>query len=42
MDAKRVGKKVREDLRFLFDNRSVLGVLLYGSVVEGESTERSA
>jgi len=41
MDAKRVGEKVREDLRFLFDNRSVLGVLLYGSVVAGESTERS-
>jgi len=41
MDAKRVGEKVREDLRFLFENRSVLGVLLYGSVVAGESTERS-
>ncbi|MCK4475153.1 MAG: nucleotidyltransferase domain-containing protein [Methanophagales archaeon] len=41
MDAKIAGKKVSEDLRFLFDNRSVLGVLLYGSVVEGESTERS-
>ncbi len=36
-----MGEKVREDLRFLFDNRSVLGVLLYGSVVAGESTERS-
>jgi len=41
MDAKKVGEKVREDLRFLFENRSVLGVLLYGSVVAGESTERS-
>ena len=41
MDAKIAGKKVSEDLWFLFDNKSVLGVLLYGSVVEGETTERS-
>ena len=41
MDAEDVRGKVREDLRFLFDNKSVLGVLLYGSVVTGESNERS-
>ncbi|MEA2075146.1 MAG: nucleotidyltransferase domain-containing protein [Euryarchaeota archaeon] len=41
MDAGDVRRKVREDFRFLFDNSLVLGVLLYGSVVTGESNERS-
>ncbi len=41
MDAGDIRGKVREDLRFLFDNSLVLGVLLYGSVVTGESNERS-
>jgi len=41
MDAEDIRGKVREDLRFLFDNSLVLGVLVYGSVVTGESNERS-
>jgi len=41
MDAKDAKRKVREDFRFLFDNNSVLGVLLYGSMAKGESNERS-
>jgi hypothetical protein len=41
VDAEDVRRKVREDFRFLFDNSLVLGVLLYGSVVTGESNERS-
>ncbi len=41
MDAEAVKRKVREDLQFLCDDILVLGVLLYGSVAEGESNERS-
>lgn len=41
MDAEDVSGKVSEDFKFWFDNISVFGVLLYGSVVKGESNERS-
>jgi predicted nucleotidyltransferase len=41
MDAEEVGRKVREDCKFLIDNVLVLGMLVYGSVAKGESDERS-
>ena len=43
MDAENIRRKVREDFWFLFDSHgdSVLGVLLYGSVVKAEFNERS-